>query len=83
MSLDGQNFATTDKTELHCTFCLWNCFSLLCVDKRVLKISNLKKSVDVMIKIRRDTQKHVLKTTSNSEQVYMETLLTPLSPSLQ
>lgn len=44
-------------------------FLLLCVDKRVLKISNLKKSVDVMIKIRRDTQKHVLKTTSNSEQV--------------
>lgn len=70
MSFDGQNFATADKTELHCTFCLWNnCFSLLCVDKRVLKISNLKKSVDVMIKIRRDTQKHVLKTTSNSEQV--------------
>lgn len=69
MSLDGQNLATADKTELHCTFCLWNCFSLLCVDKRVLKISNLKKSVDVMIKIRRDTQKHVLKTTSNSEQV--------------
>lgn len=70
MSLDGQIFATADKTELvHCTFCLWNCFSLLSVDKRVLKISNLKKSVDVMIKIRRDTQKHVLKTTSNSEQV--------------
>lgn len=45
------------------------CFSLLFVDKRVLKISNLKKSVDVMITIRRDTQKHVLKTTSNSEQV--------------
>lgn len=45
------------------------CFSLLFVDKRVLKISNLKKSVDVVIKIRRDTQKHVLKTTSNSEQV--------------
>lgn len=44
-------------------------FLLLCVDKRVLKISNLKKRVDVMIKIRRDTQKHVLKTTSNSEQV--------------
>lgn len=44
-------------------------FLLLCVDKRVLKISNLKKSVDVMIKIRRDTKKHVLKTTSNSEQV--------------
>lgn len=57
MSLDGQNFATADKTELHCIFCL----SLLCVDKRVLKISNLKKRVDVMIKIRRDTQKHVLK----------------------
>lgn len=63
MSFDGQKFATADKTEL------WNCFSLLCVDKRVLKISNLKKRVDVMIKIRRDTQKHVLKTTSNSEQV--------------
>lgn len=46
MSLDGQNFATADKTELHCTFCLWNCFSLLCVDKRVLKISNLKKRND-------------------------------------
>lgn len=45
------------------------CFSLLCVDKRILKISNLKKSVDVMITIRRDTQKHVLKTTSNSVQV--------------
>lgn len=69
MSFDGQKFATADKTELHFTFCLWNCFSLLCVDKRVLKISNLKKRVDVMIKIRRDTQKHVLKTTSNSEQV--------------
>lgn len=48
-------------------FCFWNCFFLFCVDKRVFKIFNLKKSVDVMIKICCDIKKYVLKIISNLE----------------